>query len=79
MSSRFLSTAAAARAVGIGRARLRRMTIAGLVPAYDPEGTGRRLYDVDEVAEAVRAQTWTYSSVAEAKRRYEAWLKKEFS
>lgn len=55
----FLGSGAVAKAAGIGRDKLRALTIAGVIPAYQPGGTGHRLYLLSEVRAAIQAKKYT--------------------
>lgn len=57
-TERFVSAAVVVRATGIGRDRLASLTTAGVVRAYQPGGTGRKLYLVSEVRDAIAASQY---------------------
>jgi hypothetical protein len=63
---RFSSASDIIRATGIGRDRLKRLTVAGVIPSYQPGGTGRILYRLSEVCAAIESPPRPQDAAARA-------------
>lgn len=57
-SERYVTAKAVCAEVGIGPDKLRKLTLAGKVPAYQPGGEGRKMYLVSEVRAVIAASRY---------------------
>ena len=55
----FMGSGAVAKAAGIGRDKLRALTVAGVIPAYQPGGKGHKLYLLSEVRAAIQGRAFS--------------------
>lgn len=55
----FMTSGEVAKALGIGRDKLRALTLAGVIPAYQPGGKGHKLYLLSEVRAAIQGRQFS--------------------